>query len=286
MHAVMIGTTHFTNAVVEREAAAPTAAVIRLGAAGDGGAAADGRLARRPARRRSAVTCYSCHGGYEFDGRRDLAAVDRTRSGAPRPTSREGASRRSRSRRSSRRSTPRPSRRRGRDRREELPGVRDLALHEIGRIGLLERENATIMNACLRRARVADRGRLPRRARRAAGSTRAVLPQPERRHADGGRLRGALPGARPSRPGRRTACAAPPSSPALNDARRRRHRRHDLRRRRAPARLSARGVGRGRDRRRAHELPHARRALVRARRRQPRASTAPSRSGRRASATS
>ena len=46
-----------------------------------------------------------------------------------------------------------------------------------------------------------------------------------------------------------------------------RHRRHDLRRRRAPARLPARGVDRGRDRRRAHELPHAGRALDRPRRR-------------------
>ena len=50
--------------------------------------------------------------------------------------------------------------------------------------------------------------------------------------------------------------------------RRRRHRRHDLRRRRPPARLPARGLGRGRHQRRADELPDAGRALARPRRRQ------------------
>ena len=32
---------------------------------------------------------------------------------------------------------------------EEVPGIRLSLSHEIGRIGLLERENAAVMNACL-----------------------------------------------------------------------------------------------------------------------------------------
>src|SRR6202011_6025621 len=35
--------------------------------------------------------------------------------------------------------------------REEIPGARITLSHELGRIGLLERENVTLLNACLQR---------------------------------------------------------------------------------------------------------------------------------------
>ena len=72
----------------------------------------------------------------------------------------------------------------------------------------------------------------------------------------------------------------------LSDCACRRHRRHYLRRRRAEARLPARGVRGGRHRRRAHQLPHAGRLLVRSRRRQPRPATTTPTIGPTASATS
>ena len=168
---------------------------------------------------------------------------------------------------------------------EELPEAAISLSHEIGRIGLLERENATIMNACLRELAPQIVAALPRRARRSSASRRrSYLSQndgtlmsvdfaeryPVATFASGptNSMRGA---ALPLRPRR---------------LRGRRHRRHDLRRRRAAARLSARGVGGGRDRRRPDELPHAGRALARARRRQLVTTEPTSSSARRASATS
>ena len=66
---------------------------------------------------------------------------------------------------------------------EEVPGIRLSLSHEIGRIGLLERENAAVMNACL----VELASRIVHSFRRALAelSQGAVLHQPERRHADG-----------------------------------------------------------------------------------------------------
>lgn len=145
--AVMIGTTHFTNALVEARRLAPTAA-IRLGLPAtaalppftDWPDHMIAAMAGRP---------YLCHGGVEFDGRpispleeaeirevaRDLKA-NGTRSVAISsvfsPVSADDEIRAAEILQS------------------ELPDVMVSLSHEIGRIGLLERENATIINAALR----------------------------------------------------------------------------------------------------------------------------------------
>jgi N-methylhydantoinase A/oxoprolinase/acetone carboxylase beta subunit len=148
VQAVMIGTTHFTNALVQAKRLAPTAA-LRIGLP-----ATDALppfvdwpgvlVAALQARQ------YLAHGGYEFDGR-PISPLD-----------------------------PHELRTHARDMREH--GIRSVAIssvfspinhdveieasrvvaeelgpdiaislsHEIGKIGLLERENATIINAALR----------------------------------------------------------------------------------------------------------------------------------------
>jgi N-methylhydantoinase A/oxoprolinase/acetone carboxylase beta subunit len=147
VQAVMIGTTHFTNAFVEGKGLDPTAAVrLALPATRSLPPMVDW-----PERLRDAVRCktYLCHGGHEFDGRH-IAPLDRDEllraaedigreelrsiavSAAFSPVNAEfeqeaaeilGA---------------------------ELPDLPISLSHELGRLGLLERENATIMNACLR----------------------------------------------------------------------------------------------------------------------------------------
>jgi N-methylhydantoinase A/oxoprolinase/acetone carboxylase beta subunit len=146
--AVMVGTTHFTNAVVQRQGLVRTAALrlclpaaesvppledwppdLRAAVAGDGGA-------------------YLLRGGFEFDGRPiaapDPDELDRVAdrletegveavaiSGVFAPvdaSQEEWAAARLRAR---------------------LPGLDITLSHEIGRLGLLERENAAILNACL-----------------------------------------------------------------------------------------------------------------------------------------
>ena len=144
--AVMIGTTHFTNAVVQARRLAPTA-VVRLGLPAT---AAVPPLTGWPQRLRSAVgdRTYLCHGGYEYDGselsalnpdelRRvagDLAAAG-VRSVAVSsvfaPVS--GAM----------------EQQAAQLLRAEVPELRVSCSHEFGRIGLLERENATVLNAAL-----------------------------------------------------------------------------------------------------------------------------------------
>ncbi len=144
---VMIGTTHFTNAIIERRHLAPTAA-IRLGLpAGeslppmvdwpDDLAAAVG----------GSVTM--AHGGNEFDGRpitpldrdelhriaheiagRGITAVALSSIFSP--------------------VNPGAEERAAEMLLEEAPGLDVTFSHEIGQIGLLERENAAILNACLR----------------------------------------------------------------------------------------------------------------------------------------
>jgi len=145
--AVMIGTTHFTNAVVEARRLAPTG-VIRLGLPAT---EALPPMVGWPAPLREALGGHIrlCHGGHEFDGRRiapldgdelrraaaDFAAegigtvaVSSVFSPVNAEAEQEAAAVIA----------------------EELPGAAISLSHEIGRIGLLERENATIMNACLR----------------------------------------------------------------------------------------------------------------------------------------
>jgi N-methylhydantoinase A/oxoprolinase/acetone carboxylase beta subunit len=144
--AVMIGTTHFTNAVVERKRLLEVAAVrIALPAT-----QALPPMVDWPEDLREAIGnhAFFVHGGYEFDGRpivamredevRRLASdigdagirsIALTSAFAPVNGDME--------------------QRAAAILREELPDAHMTLSSEIGRIGLLERENATIMNACL-----------------------------------------------------------------------------------------------------------------------------------------
>ncbi|MEJ5247316.1 MAG: hydantoinase/oxoprolinase family protein [Caldilinea sp.] len=150
--AVMLGTTHFTNAVVERKSLSRTA-VVRIGLPAT---AALRPFIDWPKDLVEAIdgVGYLVHGGYEFDGR-PIAPLNETEI----------------------RETARQIREAGIDciavsgvfspvnpdqeqtvasiLAEEIPGARISLSHEIGRIGLLERENAAAMNACL--AHLAER---------------------------------------------------------------------------------------------------------------------------------
>jgi len=144
--AVMIGTTHFTNAVVQRRGLTPVAA-IRIGLPAS---ASLEPFVDWPADLAELVRgeVVMLEGGHEYDGRPivpfDLAAM----------------------RRAARRIRERGLRAAGitsifsplnpscEDQaaeilREECPDVAVTVSHEIGRIGLLERENATLLNAGL-----------------------------------------------------------------------------------------------------------------------------------------
>ncbi|MGN6673876.1 MAG: hydantoinase/oxoprolinase N-terminal domain-containing protein, partial [Thermomicrobiales bacterium] len=146
LDAIMIGTTHFTNAVVQCRDLVPTAA-IRLGLPATDSVPP---LEDWPPDLRAAIGghAYLIHGGFEFDGRpisppddaeldrvaddlarRDIAAVALTGVFAPVDARHETwAAERLRAR---------------------LPHLDITLSHEIGRLGLLERENAAILNACL-----------------------------------------------------------------------------------------------------------------------------------------
>ena len=148
VQAVMIGTTHFINALIEARRLAPTAA-LRLGLPAT---ASLPPLVDWPERLVEAISgrSYLAHGGHEFDGRH-IAELDPEElrrhagdmvkhgvrsvaiSSVFSPVSNEFELRAAEILRS------------------ELGD--DVAIsmsHEIGRIGLLERENATIINAALR----------------------------------------------------------------------------------------------------------------------------------------
>ena len=142
----MIGTTHFTNAIVERRRLVPVAA-IRLGLPAtrslppltdwpDDLAAAVGRHR------------YMLHGGNEFDGR-EIAPLDEI---GVRNVARELKQKNITAAAISSVFSPVTAEMEQRAAAivaEEVPGIRLSLSHEIGRIGFLERENATIMNACL-----------------------------------------------------------------------------------------------------------------------------------------
>jgi N-methylhydantoinase A/oxoprolinase/acetone carboxylase beta subunit len=147
IQAVMIGTTHFTNAVVEARRLAPTG-VIRLGLPAT---EALPPTTGWPQALRDALGghVYLCHGGHEFDGQR-IAPVDRDElRRAAADLGSKGISTVAIS------SVFSPVNAEAEQEAasviaEELPEAAISLSHEIGRIGLLERENATIMNACLR----------------------------------------------------------------------------------------------------------------------------------------
>ncbi|MDA1153662.1 MAG: hydantoinase/oxoprolinase family protein [Proteobacteria bacterium] len=144
---VMIGTTHFTNAVVQRRDLAPTAAVrLCLPAT-----ASLPPMVDWPDDLRKVIgnNWWLAHGGNEFDGRviskldadelRSIAAEIRAKgirsiaiASVFSPVSKEF------------------EQQAGEILAEAMPEAHITLSSDIGRIGLLERENAAIMNACLR----------------------------------------------------------------------------------------------------------------------------------------
>jgi len=143
---VMIGTTHFTNAVVERKRLIPVAAV-RLGLPATESLPP---MVDWPADLRDTLGnhTYLVHGGHEFDGR-EIAPL------GEKELIDVAADIRSKGLRSVAISSVFSPVNTGMEERaaqilgEEVPDLFVTLSHEIGRIGLLERENAAIMNACL-----------------------------------------------------------------------------------------------------------------------------------------
>lgn len=145
--AVMIGTTHFVNALVEGQRLAPTA-VIRLGLPAGSGLPP---LVGWPARMLRAIAgqAFMVHGGHEFDGRTIsdlrpaelLDAVDKALSNGAESVAIS--------------SIYSPVNAEFELVAEDLiaqkyPDIPVTLSHQIGRLGLLERENAAIINAALR----------------------------------------------------------------------------------------------------------------------------------------
>jgi N-methylhydantoinase A/oxoprolinase/acetone carboxylase beta subunit len=143
---VMIGTTHFTNAVVERKRLLEVAA-IRLGLPATLGLPPmidwPNDLGTTLGYHR-----YMIHGGNEFDGR-EIAPLNEDELRAA------GSDMRKKGLRAAAITSVFSPVNSNMELRaaeiiaEEVPGVAISMSHQIGRIGFLERENATIMNACL-----------------------------------------------------------------------------------------------------------------------------------------
>ncbi|MEV4473020.1 hydantoinase/oxoprolinase family protein [Nonomuraea sp. NPDC049504] len=147
VRAVMIGTTHFINALVEARRLAPTAALRLSLPAG----ASLPPMVDWPQRLVDAVSgrAYLVHGGHEFDGRHiaelDEAEVRKAADDMGQAGVRSVAIT----------SVFSPVNAEFEERAaeiiaERLPEAAVSLSHEIGRVGLLERENATIVNAALR----------------------------------------------------------------------------------------------------------------------------------------
>jgi N-methylhydantoinase A/oxoprolinase/acetone carboxylase beta subunit len=144
---VMIGTTHFTNAVVQRRDLAATACV-RLGLPAT---ASLPPMVDWPVDLRDTVGnhAFLAHGGHEFDGR-EISALDPDElRGIGREIAARGIACVAISSVFSPVNTEMEERARA-ILADVLPGASFTLSSEIGRIGLLERENAAIMNACLR----------------------------------------------------------------------------------------------------------------------------------------
>lgn len=144
--AVMIGTTHFTNAVVERRRLLEVAA-IRIGLPATKGVPPmtdwPGDLADALGRH-----TFMLRGGHEFDGRQ-IAPLDED---GLRDVAREIRSRGLKVASVTSVFSPVTAEmelRAAEILRAELPDLKLSLSHEIGRVGFLERENAAIMNACL-----------------------------------------------------------------------------------------------------------------------------------------
>jgi N-methylhydantoinase A/oxoprolinase/acetone carboxylase beta subunit len=144
--AVMIGTTHFTNAVVERRNLSPTA-VIRLGAPATTEVPP---LIGWPSELVDQIgrLTFILPGGYEYDGR-EIAPVDE---GALRLASAQILRAGIKAAAVTAVFSPlKPDQEEWAARilEEEVPGLRVTCSSHIGRLGLLERENATVINASL-----------------------------------------------------------------------------------------------------------------------------------------
>lgn len=144
---VMIGTTHFTNAVVQRRDLAKTAAV-RLGLPAT---ASLPPMVDWPEDLKVAIggTGYLAHGGNEFDGRVISPLDEAELLGIAEDIKAKGINTIAIT------SVFSPvtndfEKQAGEIFAKALPGVHITLSSDIGRIGLLERENAAIMNACLR----------------------------------------------------------------------------------------------------------------------------------------
>ncbi|ALN75039.1 hydantoinase/oxoprolinase N-terminal domain-containing protein [Aureimonas sp. AU20] len=146
IQAVMIGTTHFTNAVVERRRLLEVAA-IRLGLPAtralppmtdwpDDLATTLGRHG------------YMVRGGHEFDGR-EIAPLDEAEILRIAREIRQKGLRSASVTSVFSPVTPIMEQRAAEILRNEVPDIALSLSHEIGRVGFLERENAAIMNACL-----------------------------------------------------------------------------------------------------------------------------------------
>jgi N-methylhydantoinase A/oxoprolinase/acetone carboxylase beta subunit len=147
VNAVMIGTTHFTNAVVERRRLEPTACV-RLGLPAT---AALPPMVDWPDDLRVAIGGhrYLCHGGNEFDGR-PISPFD---AGEVKRAAEEIAAKGIKAVAISSVFSPVNPAMEQQAAEVVAATVPDASIslsHEIGRIGMLERENAAILNACLR----------------------------------------------------------------------------------------------------------------------------------------
>jgi N-methylhydantoinase A/oxoprolinase/acetone carboxylase beta subunit len=144
--AVMIGTTHFTNAVVERRRLMETAA-IRLGLPAT---ECLPPMVDWPPDLRDSIGnhSYLVHGGHEFDGR-EISPLDEKE---VRDVAKEIKSKGIRAVAISAVFSPVNSsfeERAAEIVRNEVPEASISLSHEIGRMGILERENAAILNACL-----------------------------------------------------------------------------------------------------------------------------------------
>ena len=144
--AVMIGTTHFTNAVVERKRLMETAA-IRLGLPAT---ECLPPMVDWPPDLRDTIGYhkYLVHGGHEFDGR-EISPLDENE---VRDAAKDIKSKGIRAVAISAVFSPVNSSFEDRAAeivQDEIPDVSISLSHEIGRMGILERENAAILNACL-----------------------------------------------------------------------------------------------------------------------------------------
>jgi N-methylhydantoinase A/oxoprolinase/acetone carboxylase beta subunit len=144
--AVMIGTTHFTNAVVERKRLMETAAV-RLGLPAT---ECLPPMVDWPADLRETLGnhTYLVHGGHEFDGR-EISPLDEDE---VRGVAKDIKSKGIRAVAISAVFSPVNGafeERAAELLQNEIPDLSISLSHEIGRMGLLERENAAILNACL-----------------------------------------------------------------------------------------------------------------------------------------